>query len=98
MFSNYSIVDTFLGSSYGIPAFDGGIRSDVSVNLFAETNGASAIVDTAKLSSAGVSNSSALHRTVFGHAPSSTSAAILLVIGPVKLGDNFVSLPYSCSL
>lgn len=75
---------------------DHGIHTDVSANLFEESKGAPAIVCTAKLSSAGVTNSSDLHGTLHNRALPSTSAVNLVVIESVKEDDNFASLSCSC--
>lgn len=78
MSSRYSYSEAVLGSSVGTPAIARGILTDVCIDMFAESNGASAIVGKTKLSGAGASNSSALHKTLHGHALPNTSAANLL--------------------
>lgn len=75
-----SFLVAFLNSAFSTPAFEGGIRFDNSIDLFAKANDASANVDKAKLSGAGESNSSAIRRKLHGHALPNTSAADLIVI------------------
>lgn len=67
---------------------------DFHVNLFVEWNVATAIVVTAKLSGAGVTDSSAPRRTLHCHALASTSAAELVSFMSVKVNQNFASLSY----
>lgn len=93
--SSNQFVEAVLDSSFGPLAFARGICTKVSVNLLLQQNGASTIVGTAKLSGAGVTNCSALCRSLHGHAPVSTSVADPVVIGSVKVEDNFFSLPYA---
>lgn len=67
---------------------------DICVNLPAEANGDPAIVGTAKLTDAGVTNRSALRRTLHRHVISNTSASELVATGSVKADDNFSLLTY----
>lgn len=85
--SKHSSFQAIRGCSFGTPAFDRGICMNVIVNVFAKPDGAPAIVFTAKLSGADVTDSSAFRRTFYGHVLFRASAADFVVIGTVK-GDN----------
>lgn len=78
-----------------MPAFDRGNRTDVSVNLFVDSKGALTIVGTAKLSSSGDTDRTALRRTPYGHAFPSKSAADHVVIESVKVDEDFSLFSYS---
>lgn len=72
-----------LGSSFSTPTFARGIRTENCVDMFTELNGTLAMVGTAKLSNADVTDSSAPFRKLLGHARPSTSAGDLVFIGKV---------------
>lgn len=92
MSSNQSLFEAVVSSCFDTLAFDLGIRTKVSVNLFAESEGIPTIVGTTKLS--GISHSRALHRMLHGHALPSSCAADLVVNESVKVEDNLSLLPY----
>lgn len=92
-----SFFEPVFSSSSGTFFFDRGIFLVVSVNLFAASNGAPATFETAKLSSAGVTDSSTLKMIPHGHALLSTFSANLVFSASIKSEDNFVSLPYPYS-
>lgn len=96
MSSEQSYFEAVFGSSFGTAAFDLGIRSDLFANLFLESNSAVAIVCTSNLCGASVIDSSALFRTLQGHALHSTSAVDLNLIESAKVDNNFspLSNPY----
>lgn len=94
MSSNQSLFEAVLGSDFRMFAFDRGIRPDVSINLSTKSNGTSTSVRTAKLSSAGVTDSRFYCRTVYGHVMSSTSEADLVVFGFARIDDNLSSILY----
>lgn len=73
---------------------DCGALANVFINLFAELSGAPAIVGTAELSGASVTDSSALCMILHGHELPITSALDVVVIGSVKVDENFLSLLY----
>lgn len=91
--SRRSFFATLLIYSFSTPILDCGIRTDVSVNLLPEWNGFPAIVDTAKLSGADVTNSSALSETLHCHAPLISSAVDRVVIRFLKVNEDF--FPFS---
>lgn len=92
MFSNQSILESVLGSSFGSHAFDRGIRRDFSSTFFTVSNDTLAIFGTAKFSGAGVTDSRALRRTLHSHALPSMSTADLISIGSLTVDDSFASL------
>lgn len=94
MSSKQSFFEAVLGFLFGTPVFDCVNRKDVSVNSLGESFGAPDSAGTAKLSGCVVTDSSALHRALIGHALFSTSAADLLVIASVKMDGNIASHPY----
>lgn len=67
---------------------------DIRVDLFADSNGAPAIVGTAKLSGAVVTNSNALCRTLHVHALTSTSVADPSPFRSVQVHEDFSSRSY----
>lgn len=89
--SQQSFFDAGFGSSFGTLVFSRGIRTDICVGLFPESNGTSATVCKAKIFGAGVTNRSALRRILNGHALPTTSAADRDVIELVKVHKDFHS-------
>lgn len=65
MSSQKSCFKAVFGFSIDTPTFDSGIRKHVFVNCFAESNGFPVIVDRAELSSADISDSTALRKTPY---------------------------------
>lgn len=62
------------------------------MNYFAESNSAPAFVGTAKFPGAGVTDCSALPKTIYGNALASESAVDLVFIELVKV-DRKIALP-----
>lgn len=85
-------------SSFAKPAFGRVLCTEMFLNLFIESNGALANIETTNLSGASVINSCALRRTLHARARPSTSAAdqVVIVIVSIKVDDNIASLtcPY----
>lgn len=94
MFSRKLIFEAVLGFSFGTPAFDGSICTEVSVNRFANSNGSLDIVGIFKLSCSGVNSCSAIRRALLGHTIPSRSASALVAAWPIKAVENFASLLY----
>lgn len=94
LYSHQSLFETVLGSSFETPAFDGDICSDVSVNIFAESNGPSAIAGTTKHSGAFVTDVRALSRLLYSHVLPSMSSVDLLFIESIEVDNNFSLLLY----
>lgn len=94
MSSQQFFIEAVLGSSFGISAFVCSIHTDICVDLFAESNGAPATVAVAKLCDDGVTDRSAIRRTLYVHALPSTSTADLIVIRSVKAHEDFPSPLY----
>lgn len=91
-----SFFETIIGLIFDAPAFDRGICRGVFVNHLADSNGAPAIIGSAKLSGACVTDSSALWRTLHGRDFSGTPAMDFVVIRSLKEVENSVlfSWPY----
>lgn len=94
MILNQSLLEVFLASPFGTRAFGRDVRPNVFADVLAELNGALAIFGTAKLSGAGVTASSALHRRLQDHALPSTTVVDLVVIKSVELLIDFFKLSY----
>lgn len=89
-----SFFEAFFVSSYCTPTFGCGISTDVSVNLLADSIGASPIAGWGRLLGADVADSGALHRTLHCHAIPNTSEADFIVVESIKVNQKFLSLPY----
>lgn len=91
--SQKSFIDAILGFFSHCP-FARGPRTDVCDDLFSKLNDAPPINGTTNLSSACVTNSTALRRKLHSHALPRTSAEDNVIIGSIKVHKEFSSLPY----
>lgn len=102
MYSQRSFFEAVLGSSFGTPVFASGILTNGCVDLSVGSNGAPAMVDTAKLCSASFTNRSSPLKTLHGPVLPSTSVACLAVIRSAKVHEFFSSLlylfPFQCGV
>lgn len=94
MFFKHSFFESFFCFLFCTSAFDRDICTDAHVSHIARLNVALAIIGTAKLSGVDTTDSNALRRTLHSHALPSTSAAVFVVIGFVKMDDNFSPFTY----
>lgn len=95
--SRKPFLEPVFSSSFGTPAFSREICMEFFFTLLAKSDGTPAIVGTAKLSTVGISDSSASLRTLHGHANTSASAVDLVVIGFVTLNDIIFSFVFTYS-
>lgn len=93
-------LEAVLGCCFDTPAYASGICPDVCVKLFVKSNEVPAIVVIEKQYGVSVTCSSTLRKKLRGHALPSTPAADLVVIGRVKVLEDFSShlslYPFHC--